>query len=143
MAAKGFLIMAIILAVMVSITRRMSGGLDLQLHDTYFVFAPRLVLLGMALLAGVFAVFYYCVPMSARVSKIHFWLTLTALSVFWISFYVFGYLIARPVSNHTEMHGAVSALAASAVSGALLAASPAIFAFNLVVALLSRHRFAN
>jgi heme/copper-type cytochrome/quinol oxidase subunit 1 len=142
MAAKGFLITATILALTASVTRSLSGGLDLQLHNTYFVFAPRLVLLGMASLAALFAVIYYFVPMSARVSKIHFWLTVTSLSGFWISFYVFGYLI-RTISGHAEMPGAVSALAAFAVSAAVLAASPAIFVFNLVVALLSRYRLAH
>jgi heme/copper-type cytochrome/quinol oxidase subunit 1 len=142
MAARGFLITAIVLSVTASVTRSLSGGLDLRLHDTYFVLAPRFVLLGMALLAALFAVTYYFVPMSARVSKIHFWLTVTALSGFWISFYVFGHLI-RTISSHAEMPGAVSALAAFAVSAAILAASPAIFVFNLVVALVSRHHPAN
>jgi len=143
MAARGFLITAIVLAATAPLAKSWSRGLlDMQLHDIYFVIAPGLALLGMALLAAVFAVVYYFVPMSPRGSKIHFWLTLASLSGFWISFYVFGHLIARAISTHTEIPGTVSAMAAFVVSAALLAASPAIFAFNLVVALVSRHRLA-
>jgi heme/copper-type cytochrome/quinol oxidase subunit 1 len=145
MAARGFLITATVLAVMASLARSWSRGpLDLVLHDTYFVFVPARVFVGMAVFAAVFAVVYYLVPMNPRASKTHFWLTAAALSGFWISFYVFGHLIAPVTSSHTEIPGgAVSALAAFAVSAALLGASPAIFAFNLVVALVSRHRVAN
>jgi len=143
MAARGFLITAIVLAVAACFARSWSRGLlDLQLHDIYFVVAPSLVLVGMALFAALFAVIYYFVPMSPRASKTHFWLTLTALLGFWISFYVFGHLIARVTSSHAEIPAAVSSMAAFVVSAALLAASPAIFAFNLIVALLSRHRLA-
>jgi heme/copper-type cytochrome/quinol oxidase subunit 1 len=143
MAAKGFLITAIVLAIMAPLSRSLSRGLDMQLHDTYFVFAPGSVLLGMALFAALFAVFYYFVPMSPRGTKIHFWLTLIALSGFWISFYVFAHLLARVTSSPAEMPGEVCAMAAFVVSGALLAASPAILAFNFVVALLSRYRHAH
>jgi heme/copper-type cytochrome/quinol oxidase subunit 1 len=145
MAAKGFLITATVLAMMAALARSWSRGpLDLVLHDTYFVVAPARVFVGMALFAAVFAVVYYLVPMNLRASKTHFWLTVTALSGFWISFYVFGHLIARVTPSHTEIPGgAVSAMAAFVMSAALLAASPAIFAFNLVVALFSRHRLAN
>lgn len=143
MAARGFLITAIVLAVAGPLAKSWSRGLlDLQLHDIYFVVAPRLVLAGMALVAAVFAAVYYFVPVSPRASKTHFWVTVTALSGFWVSFYVFGHLI-HTISSHTEMPGAVSALAALAVSAAVLATSPAIFAYNLIIALLSRHRLAN
>ncbi len=143
MAARGFLITAVVLAVMAPLARSWSHGLDLQLHDTYFVVAPARVSVGMALLVALFALAYYFVPMSARVSKIHFWLTVTAIAGFWISFYVFGHLIARVSSSPAEIPGAVSAMAAFVVSAALLAASPAIFAFNLIGAVLSPHRLAN
>lgn len=144
MAAKGFLITAIVLAVTAPLAKSWSRGLlDLQLHDVYFVVAPGLVLVGMALFAALFAVVYYFVPVSPRASQTHFWLTVAALSGFWISFYIFGHFIAQTMSSHTELAGEVSALAALAVSAAVLATSPAIFAYNLVVALLSRHRLAH
>ncbi len=143
MAARGFVITAIVLSVMAPLARIWPRGpLDLQLHDTYFVVAPGRVLGGMALLAALFAVVYYFIPMSPRISKIHFWLTLTALLGFWISFYAFEHLIVRVTSSRAEIPGAVSAMAAFVVSGALLVASPAIFALNLVLALLGRYRLA-
>lgn len=142
-AARGFLISAIVLAVMSPLARNWPrGAFDFQLHNTYFVVAPGLVLIAMALLAGLFALLYYFVPMSPRVSKIHFWLTATALFAFWISFYVFERLMVRVTSSHAEIPGAVSAMAVFVVSAALLAASPVIFAFNFAVVLLSRSGIA-
>jgi heme/copper-type cytochrome/quinol oxidase subunit 1 len=144
MAARGFLITAVVLAVAAPLARSWSRGLlDLQLHDVYFVLAPGRILAGMALLAAIFAAVYHFIPINSRAGKLHFWLTVTPLSGFWIAFYLFGHLIARTTSSPTEMPGAVSAMAAFVVSAALLAASPAMFAFNLIVALFTRHRLAN
>jgi len=60
LGAKLFVIAAVVIATIAAFPNRLAtAGLDVYMHDTYFVIPPRYSLFGFALLCGVVAVFYY------------------------------------------------------------------------------------
>ena len=101
--AKLFGIAAMLIGVFAPVIARLTvASLDFYLHDTYFVIAPPHAFLGLSLLCGVFAGFYYFgdrilrLQLSASLILAHF--------LFWI--FAFAVLAVEEVSIiHTILRG--------------------------------------
>jgi cytochrome c oxidase subunit 1 len=71
-------------------------GLDVQLHDTYFVVGHFHMIMGVAAIFGMFAGTYYWFPkmfgrmMNEALGKIHFWLTFIGVNAIFIPIHVMG-----------------------------------------------------
>lgn len=136
--AKRFAITAVALAVLALPSRILASrhGLDISVHDVYFVLSPDRVFFVMAAFCGMFAAAYAAFPMNLRASAWHFWVTVGGIAGFWLSFYVWGYLLARQstsqfIAPHLETVTAVTFV----LSFIVMLFSPAIFAVNFTFAM--------
>jgi len=109
---------------------------DLQVHDFYFVLSPDRVFLVMAAFSGMFAAAYAAFPMNRRAAGWHFWVTVSGITGFWISFCWWTYFVAQRASAQS-ISPRVETVAALAFvfSFLLLLFSPAIFAVNFTFAM--------
>jgi len=116
------------------------GGMDLQVHDTYFVLSPSSVFLGMAFSVAIFATTYCVLSASPGAASWHFWLTALGLAAFWISSYLWGHVLMRHATAQADPRLEVGLGIAFLASGLILLGSLAMFAVNVLVALLARLR---
>ena len=135
--ALRFAITGVALAVLAVPSRILSArsGLDLQVHDFYFVLSPDRVFFVMATFSGMFAAAYAAFPMNLRAASWHFWVTISGITGFWVSFWWWSYFLVRRTSAGSISTRAETAVAAAFVfSFLLLLFSPAIFAVNFTFA---------
>lgn len=112
---------------------------DIQIHDTYFVLRPAIVCLGMALLLFLFAVVYSTVSLKFCFAKWHFWWTTAAVSGFWCSFILFGWLSHRGAVGPQEFR-TILTMVLFVLSAVAFLASPLMFVVNVGLAFTQRHR---
>lgn len=111
------------------------AGLDLQIHNTYFVVAPTIACLGMSALLGVFAATYSLVLANRKATAWHFWITTVGVILFWISFLCWGRFAAQQQPSQYLITAALT----FAVATLMVMISPVMFLANVGMALL-RHR---
>jgi hypothetical protein len=136
--AKRFTITAVALALLAIPSRILvfRGGVDLAMHDTYFVLSPDRLFFVMAAFCGLFAAAYAAFPMNQRAANFHFWVTLTGIAGFWISFYAWAHLIAeRSTGQSIGSRFETTIAVAFVLSFVVLLFSPAIFAVNFTFAM--------
>ncbi len=136
--AKRFGIMAIALVLLAFPSRVLASRSfpDFFLHDTYFALSPERLFFVMAAFSALFAAAYSAFPMNLRAASWHFWITLSGIAGFWISFYGWMLLASERSAGHPVSPGLETAAAAAFVlSFLLLLFSPAIFAVNFTFAM--------
>jgi heme/copper-type cytochrome/quinol oxidase subunit 1 len=117
----------------------LTSGIDLQLHDTYFVLSPKSVGLVMAAILCASAALHSVLPINPRGARWHFWIATIGMIVFWICFYVFGRMVAQGKSMASVgSSAAIATLLALNVSIFMVAISVLIFAVTFSVALFRR-----
>jgi hypothetical protein len=138
--AKRFGIMAIALALLAFGSRVLAHlyGLDFSLRGISFVFvlSPDRLFFVMAAFSAVFAAAYSAFPMNLRAASWHFWVTLSGIAGFCVSFYGWTHLAAQKSASQ-----AVSPLIETVTAAAFLLSflvllfSPAIFTVNFTFAM--------
>jgi heme/copper-type cytochrome/quinol oxidase subunit 1 len=137
-SAKGFGLTASVLVLLAFLSKLVGGAVfDLQIHDTYFVISPAPLSLAMAFFLAVCSAAYY-IPMNPRAIGLHFWVTSVGLTLFWTSFYLWGYLGVRSAYPTATLSFGLAFIA----SALIVLVSPAVFAMNLLLAISRRHRLA-
>jgi cytochrome c oxidase subunit I len=119
-----------------------NGGLEVVMHDTYYVVAHFHYVLSMGAVFGIFSGFYYWIgKMSGRqynetFGKIHFWLTFVGVNILFFPMHFLGLAgMPRRVPDYPDAY-AVWNLVASA--GAMLTAFATLF-FLFIVYHTLRH----
>ena len=137
--ARWFAIAAVVLFMATPVISRAmvsAGGVDLLLHDAYYVLPPSLVCLMMAALLALFAGAYSFLPFSSHAAAWHFWLTGGGVAVYWLSFYLWGASGGERLGTQALTSASrplETAIAATFVLATLAVLfSPAIFVVNLV-----------
>jgi hypothetical protein len=136
--AKRFAMMAVALALLALPSRILASraGIDLYVHDTYSVLTPDRVFFVMAAFCGMFAAAYAAFPMNLRAAGWHFWVMVSGIAGFWLSFYAWGYLLAqRSTSQLIAPHLETVTAVAFVLSFIVMLFSPAIFAVNFTFAM--------
>jgi heme/copper-type cytochrome/quinol oxidase subunit 1 len=119
--------------------RFLTSGLDIQLHDTYFVLSPKSVCLAMAAILCVSAAAYSIFPVNPRGASWHFWLTTIGITAFWICFYFFGRMVSQGAGAASINSSAgIATLSALVLSIFVITLSVVIFAVSFGVALIRR-----
>jgi heme/copper-type cytochrome/quinol oxidase subunit 1 len=139
-SAKWFGLTASVLVLLAFLSKlwEARSGFDLQIHDTYFVISPAPVSLAMAFFLAVCSAAYYFIPMNPRAIGLHFWVTSVGLTLFWTSFYLWGYLGVRSAYPTAALSFGLAFIA----SALIVLVSPAVFAMNLLLAISRCHRLA-
>jgi heme/copper-type cytochrome/quinol oxidase subunit 1 len=138
-SAKWFGLTAAVLVLLAFLSKLVGDAVfDLQIHDTYFVISPAPVSLAMAFFLAVWSAAYYFIPMDPRAIGLHFWVTSVGLTLFWTSFYLWGYLGVRSAYPTATLSFGLAFIA----SALIVLVSPAVFATNLLLAISRRHRLA-
>ena len=116
--------------------RFLTSGIDLQLHDTYFVLSPRSVGLVMAAILCVSAAVHSILPINPRGASWHFWLTTIGVTVFWVSFYLLGRMVLQGKSFASiGSSAAITTMLGLTLSVFVVVVSVLIFAVSFGVAL--------
>lgn len=119
-----------------------NGGLDIALHDTYYVVAHFHYVLSMGSLFGLFAGFYYWLPKMSgfmypeRLGKIHFWWTLIGVNILFFPMHFLGLAgMPRRIPDYPDAYkgwNQVSSL------GALITLGASLFFFYVLFATFRR-----
>ncbi len=112
------------------------SGIDLGMGDTYFVLSPDKVFFVMAAFSGLFAAAYAAFPMNLRAAGWHFWVMVSGVLGFWISFCAWGYVFGqRSTGQSVAPHLKLATMLALNLSFLVMLFSPAIFAVNFTFAM--------
>jgi cytochrome c oxidase subunit 1 len=113
-----------------------NGGVDVSLHDTYYVVAHFHYVLSMGALFGLFAGFYYWIgkmsgyQYNERLGKIHFWLTLIGVNILFFPMHFLGLAgMPRRIPDYPD---AFSKWNLVATYGAKISIFAALFFFYVV-----------
>lgn len=127
--AVGFIILFVIGGV-TGVTLA-NGGVDISLHDTYFVVAHFHYVLSMGALFGIFAGFYYWFPkMTGKMipnwmGNIHFWITFIGVNVIFFPMHFLGLAgMPRRIPDYPDAFSAWNYIASI---GALMTFAGAIY----------------
>jgi heme/copper-type cytochrome/quinol oxidase subunit 1 len=113
-----------------------NGGLDVVLHDTYYVVAHFHYVLSMGALFGMYAGFYYWIgkmsgyQYSETLGKIHFWLTFVGVNVLFFPMHFLGLAgMPRRIPDYADAYAGWNAIASL---GAYLSGFSAVFFLYVV-----------
>lgn len=113
-----------------------NGGVDIVLHDTYYVVAHFHYVLSMGALFGIFAGFYYWIgKMSGkqypeRMGKIHFWLTFIGVNVLFFPMHFLGLAgMPRRIPDYPDAYVGWNQVASA---GALLTFGATLFFLYII-----------
>jgi uncharacterized membrane protein len=136
--AKRFALTAIALLLVAALSRvpAFRGGVDLSVHDTYFVLSPDRLFFVMAVFCGLFAAAYAAFPMNPRAASWHLWVTVIGIAGFCVSYYIWAHLIAERIGSQSiSARLETTTAVAFVLSFVILLFSPAIFAVNFTFAM--------
>ncbi|MBA3813734.1 MAG: cytochrome c oxidase subunit I [Alphaproteobacteria bacterium] len=113
-----------------------NGGVDISLHDTYFVVAHFHYVLSMGALFGIFAGFYYWFPkmsgkmISEWMGNLHFWLTFIGVNIIFFPMHFLGLAgMPRRIPDYPDAYSGWNYVSSF---GALLTFSAGIFFFYII-----------
>ncbi|MGA8431963.1 MAG: hypothetical protein WB729_19220 [Candidatus Sulfotelmatobacter sp.] len=137
---RSFAIEAMILLVLSFFGGRfLTSGLDIQLHDTYFVLSPKSACLAMAAILCLSAAAYSIFPINPRGASWHFWLTTVGITAFWTCFYFAGRMVSQGAAAGSMNSSAkIATLSTLALSAFVITLSVVIFAVSFAVGLVRR-----
>jgi len=113
-----------------------NGGVDISLHDTYFVVAHFHYVLSMGALFGIFAGFYYWFPkmtgkmISEWMGNLHFWLTFIGVNLIFFPMHFLGLAgMPRRIPDYPDAYAGWNFVASI---GSVLTFSAALFFFYII-----------